>query len=144
MAASARLDMLKYVLASLIVGGAAGFIPTYLQLRDARNELAAVEERLNADLATAREDLLVSDIHSRVAILASHVREGDFETARRLSTQLYDEVDQALLVVAGDDAKRRLTTLSRTRDQITAALALSDPKALETLERLFTLLGGSI
>ena len=98
-------------------------------------QLEATEERLVSDLATAREDLVVSDIHSRLGLLVTTVRQSDFEAARELSTQLYDETEGALLVVADADAKRRLQTLAQTRDEVTAALALNEPQALDTLER---------
>ncbi len=136
--------MFKYVLASLIVGAGAGFIPTYLQLRDARMQLTATEERLNTELATARESVLVSHVHSLLGLVIVHVRQGEYDKARELSTQLFDETDKALLVVSDADAKRRLQTLAQTRDQVTGALALNDPKVLEPLDRLFLLLGESL
>ncbi len=138
------MRILKYVLASLIAGGAIGFIPTYLQLRDARAQQTATAEQLNAELAEVREDLVLSDIHSRLGLLIQHVRQDNFVRAQALSTRLYDEIDQAMLVVADADAKRRLQTLAQTRDQVTAALARNEPQSLETLERLFGLLGGSL
>lgn len=135
---------LKIVLASLIVGAAVGFIPLYMQLREVRAQLETTEERLNAELAVAREDLILSDTHSRLGLLITRVRQSDFEKARGTSTQLYDQAEQALLIVEDADTQRRLRTLTDTRDDVTAALALNDPRALDTLERLFVLLGDSL
>lgn len=138
------MRILKFVLAGLIAGGAIGFIPTYLQLREARVQLEQTQENLSARIAEQSRLLAVSQVHSRLGLLASAARSEDFPKAQSLSTKLYDSVDAAAELVEDSDAKRRLLTLRQTRDQVTASLARADPTIADTLDRVFVLLGDSI
>ena len=137
-----RLFLVGFV--ALIVGLLAGWTPAYLQLRDVEAQAAANEERLQADLSEAQRKLAVSSVHSRLAILLSEVREGNFEQAQRTSTTLYDQVDGTLASLPDGDDKRRLLTLKETRDEVTAKLAVGDESVAQPLERLFGLLRASL
>jgi hypothetical protein len=138
------MAIFKYVLAALLVGGAAGFIPMYLQLNDARSQAEATESRLIMELVESKTDLAVSNLHSQLGVLLMQVRGADFDAARKTSTRLYNGIDDALEVVEDADDQRRLRTLVETRDQVTAALALNDGTVVETLDRLFGLLSASV
>lgn len=138
------MDLFKYVIAALLVGGAIGFIPTYLQLSDARAQAVATETRLTMELDESRRHLALSSIHSQLGVLLLQVRESNFETARKTSTSLYTSIDDTLAIVEADDDQRRLRTLAATRDEVTAALALNDATVVGVLERLFGLLSASL
>ena len=138
------MNLFKYVLIALLVGGAIGFIPTYLQLSDARAQAVATETRLTMELEESRRHLALSGIHSQLGILLLQVRESNFEAARKTSTSLYNSIDDALAIVEADDDQRRLRTLAATRDEVTAALALNDATVVGVLERLFGLLSASL
>lgn len=138
------MDLFKYVIAALLVGGAIGFIPTYLQLSDAREQAVATETRLTMELDESRRHLALSNIHSQLGVLLLQVRESNFETARKTSTSLYNSIDDTLAIVEADDDQRRLRTLAATRDEVTAALALNDATVVGVLERLFGLLSASL
>ncbi len=138
------MDLFKYVIAALLVGGAIGFIPTYLQLSDARAQAVATETRLTMELDESRRHLALSSIHSQLGVLLLQVRESNFETARKTSTSLYNSIDDTLAIVEADDDQRRLRTLAATRDEVTAALALNDATVVGVLERLFGLLSASL
>lgn len=138
------MNLFKYVLIALLVGGAIGFIPTYLQLRDARAQAVATETRLMMELEESRRHLALSSIHSQLGVLLLEVRESNFEAARKTSTSLYNSIDDTLAIVEADDDQRRLRTLGATRDEVTAALALKDATVVGVLERLFGLLSASL
>ena len=138
------MDLFKYVIAALLVGGAIGFIPTYLQLSDARAQAVATETRLTMELDESRRHLALSSIHSQLGVLLLEVRESNFEAARKTSTSLYNSIDDTLAIVEADDDQRRLRTLAATRDEVTAALALNDATVVGVLERLFGLLSASL
>ena len=131
-------------LVALVVGLIAGALPLYVRARNAEAQAAAMEERLQGELAQAQRALAISNVHSRLAILLSQVRRGEFEPAQRTSTDLYDRVDGALASLEDGDDKRRLLTLKETRDEVTAKLAVADVSVAQTLERLFDLLGASL
>ncbi len=138
------MDLFKYVIAALLVGGAIGFIPTYLQLSDARAQAVATETRLTMELDESRRHLALSSIHSQLGVLLLEVRASNFEAARKTSTSLYNSIDDTLAIVEADDDQRRLRTLAATRDEVTAALALNDATVVGILERLFGLLSASL
>ena len=138
------MDLFKYVIAALLVGGAIGFIPTYLQLSDARAQAVATETRLTMELDESRRHLALSSIHSQLGVLLLEVRESNFEAARKTSTSLYNSIDDTLAIVEVDYDQRRLRTLAATRDEVTAALALNDATVVGVLERLFGLLSASL
>lgn len=138
------MDLFKYVIAALLVGGAIGFIPTYLQLSDARAQAVATETRLTMELEESRRHLALSSIHSQLGVLLLEVRASNFEAARKTSTSLYNSIDDTLAIVEADDDQRRLRTLAATRDEVTAALALNDATVVGVLERLFGLLSASL
>ena len=138
------MDLFKYVIAALLVGGAIGFIPTYLQLSDARAQAVATETRLTMELEESRRHLALSSIHSQLGVLLLQVRESNFDGARKTSTNLYNSIDDTLAIVEADDDQRRLRTLAATRDEVTAALALNDATVVGVLERLFGLLSASL
>jgi hypothetical protein len=138
------MNLFKYVVIALLVGGAIGFIPTYLQLRDSRAQAVATETRLTMELAESRRHLALSSIHSQLGVLLLEVRESNFEAAGKTSTSLYNSIDDTLAIVEADDDLRRLRTLAATRDEVTAALALNDATVVGVLERLFGLLSASI
>jgi hypothetical protein len=131
-------------LVALVVGLIAGASPLYLRARNAETQAAAMEERLQGELAQLQRALGISNVHSRLAILLSQVRRGEFEPAQRTSTDLYDRVDGALASLEDGDDRRRLLTLRETRDEVTAKLAVADVSVAQTLERLFELLGASL
>lgn len=138
------MDLFKYVIAALLVGGAIGFIPTYLQLSDARAQAVATETRLTMELDESRRHLALSSIHSQLGVLLLEVRGSNFEAAGKTSTSLYNSIDDTLAIVEADDDQRRLRTLAATRDEVTAALALNDATVVGVLERLFGLLSASL
>jgi hypothetical protein len=138
------MRMLLVGLVAVIVGLLAGAVPLYMQLRDLEASSAAAEEQMQIELAQSQRRLAISSIHSKLAILASEVRAGEFENAQRTSTMLYDQVDGVLASLDDGDDKRRLLTIKETRDEVTAKLAVADPAILQALDRLFTLLGASL
>lgn len=131
-------------LVALLVGALAGYAPMYLNLREARAQAEAAEQQLTMERDQARQELAVSNLHSRLGILLMQVRAADFAGARQTSTKLYDGVNAAIEASANADDERRLRTIAETRDQVTAALALNDPAIEETIWRLFELLSASL
>jgi hypothetical protein len=129
---------------SLLAGALIAAVPLYIQLRDARQTSTAEIERLTAELAAARRALTVSSIHSRLGLLLSSVRAGDFAAASRGSGSLYDDAARAADEAQDPDAQRRLRTFLSSRDEVTAALATEDPKVADRLEQLFRLLAASL
>ena len=129
---------------ALLAGALLGFVPTYLQLRDARAQGVAAEERMQADISALHERAVVSDVHSRLGLLLVRLQQGDFDGARSLSTRVFDDASQAADQVEDRDAKRRLATVGESRDSVTAGIAQSDPATTDTVSRLFELLGGSL
>lgn len=138
------MKVFQFVAAALLVGGAVGFIPTYLQLREAQTQAQTVEQQLTVERDEAQSRLRLSSIHSRLGILLTQVRRSEFEAARQTSTQMFDEVNAALEVTENADDQRRLQTIKQLRDQVTAALALNDPAVLNDLEQSFDLLSASL
>jgi hypothetical protein len=133
-----------FVAAALLVGALAGYAPMYLNLRDARAQAEAAEQQLTMERDLARQELAISNLHSRLGILLMQVRAADFAGARQTSTNLYDAVNAAIETSGDADDERRLRTIAETRDQVTAALALNDPAIEETIWRLFGLLSASL
>lgn len=121
------------ILIGFILGLAVGFVPSYLNLREARAELEDLRPRA-----------AVSEVHSRLGILLARVEGGEWRPAAAASTEAFDRV-QALLETAEDpDLKRRLLTASQARDEVTAAIAAGDPVAAGDVRRLVLLLGESL
>ena len=133
-----------FVAAALLIGALAGYLPMYLNLRDARAQAEATEQQLTMERDQARQELAISNVHSRLGILLMQVRAADFAAARETSTNFYDGVNAAIEATANADDERRLRTVAETRDQVTAALALNDPAIEETIWRLFGLLSASL
>jgi hypothetical protein len=133
-----------FVAVALLVGALAGYAPMYIDLRDARAQAEAAEQQLTIERDQARQELAISDLHSKLGILLMQVRAADFAGGRQTSTKLYDGVNAAIEVSGDADDERRLRTIAETRDQVTAALALNDPAIEETIWRLFGLLSASL
>ena len=138
------LKKFKWVAGALVVGAVIGFGSVYIELQDARAVARASEQRLQMELASTREKLLVAEVHGRLAILAQALREGDLAAAERVSTKLFDHVTEAADQVQDADSQRRLLTVSRSRDEVTKAIAVRDPQAAATVERLFGLMSASV
>ena len=138
------MKTVAFVAAALLIGALAGYLPMYLNLRDARAEAEATEQQLTMERDQARQELSISNLHSRLGILLMQVRAADFAAARQTSTNFYDGVNAAIAATEDADDERRLRTIAETRDQVTAALALNDPAIEETIWRLFGLLSASL
>lgn len=134
----------RNILIALSIGALAAAIPLYLQLRDVEQVAAAEIERLQAEASAARTGLAVSSIHSRLGLLASAVRSGDFAAASQLSGPLYDDAGRVADSLEDADTQRRIRTFVDSRDEVTAALATQDPAVIERLDQLFRLLGASL
>ncbi len=133
-----------FVLAAFVVGAIVGYVPASLELGEVQEQAQATEDQLTAELEDARGELMMSSIHSKLGILWNRVRQADFESAGAVSTELFDEIDAALDHIDDPDDERRLRTAAEARDEITAALALTDPAIEETIERLFRLVSASL
>ncbi len=132
------------VVGALLVGALAGYVPMYLDLRDARAQAQATEQQLTMERDEARKGLAISNLHSQMGILLMQVRAADFAAARQTSTKLFDGVNAAIESAANANDERRLRTIAETRDQVTAALTLNDPAIEETIWKLFGLLSASL
>ncbi|MEZ5365877.1 MAG: hypothetical protein R2748_26980 [Bryobacterales bacterium] len=131
-------------LVCLLVGLLAGWAPAYFKQAEFEKQAMATEEKLLGEISEVQQKLAISQIHSKLAILESQVRKGDFSLAQATSTKLYDQIDGALTAIPEGDDKRRLLTIKDTRDDVTAKLAVGDSSVLETIDRLFTLLSASL
>ena len=134
----------RNILIAVIVGALAAAVPLYLQLRDVEQTTTAEIERLHGELDAARTGLAISSLHSRLGLLASAVRSGDFAAAGQLSSILYDDAARVAAGIEDADTQRRLRTFVDSRDEVTAALATEDPQIAERLDQLFRLLGASL
>lgn|GEM_PF-3740855 len=136
---TARNIFIAFLLGALIVA-----VPLYVQLRDVRQTSSAEIERLQAELDSAQAALAISSIHSRLGLLASAVRSGDFAAASQLSSPLYDEAGRVADRMENSDARRRLKMFVDSRDEVTSALATENPEILDRLDQLFRMLGASL
>lgn len=134
----------RNILIALLVGALVAGVPLYTQLRDVEQTTTAEIERLQAELGAARTGLAVSSIHSRLGLLASAVRSGDFAAAGQLSSVLYDDAARVVTEIEDADTQRRLRTFVDSRDEVTAALATEDPAVAARLDQLFRLIGASL
>lgn len=134
----------RNILIALILGALAAAAPLYLQLRDMEQTTTAEIERLQGELGAARSGLAISSVHSRLGLLASAVRSGDFAAAGQMSSLVYDDAARIAAEIEDADTQRRLRTFVDSRDEVTAALATQDPQIADRLDQLFRLLGASL
>ncbi len=138
------MNQARNIAIALLAGVVIAAVPLYLQLRDLRQTSSAEVDRLTASLSTANHALAVSGIHSRLGLLVSTVRAGDFAAASQASGKLYDDAARVAGEIQEPDAQRRLRTFVSSRDEVTAGLATEDPKIADRLDQLFRLLAASL
>lgn len=123
----------RNVLIGFLIGLAAGFIPSYMSLREVR-----------AELDELRPKAAVSDVHSKLSVLLARVDGGEWGPAAAASTAAFDAVNRLAESTEDPDLKRRLLTASQSRDEITAAIAAGDPIVEGDVRRLVLLLAESL
>lgn len=120
-------------IAALVLGLLIGFIPTYLQLRDADARV----ERLETQAA-------LSDAHSRMAQLLLAAQEERWGDAQSASTPAFESVESALAYSGDPETSRRLLTASQARDEIVAGIATGDRQAVRSIRLIVDLLAKSL
>jgi hypothetical protein len=120
-------------IAALVVGLLIGFVPTYLQLRDADARAERYETRA-----------LLSDAHSRMSQLLLATQEERWGDAQSAATPAFQSVESALAVAADPETSRRLMTASQSRDEIIAGLATGDRQTVRSIRLIVDLLAKSL
>lgn len=114
--------------ALIVIAFLVGFLPQYRQLTASRETTATLQTRLDA--AEAR--LRLVDVLGHQLRLSEAVQARNYGEAAALSSAYFDAVRQEASR-AGGDTSAVLSSILASRDQVTAAIAGTDPNLELTL-----------
>jgi hypothetical protein len=116
----------------LIVVGAflAGFWPQYRRASDARSELEALQNRLA--LVEGRDRL--ASLLGRLLQLSDAIGARNFGEAAGVSSMFFEEVRVEASRANQPDVAQTLEAIHQTRDQVTTAIAQTDPSVAVLLK----------
>ncbi len=107
----------------------AGFWPEHRRRTGLEERLAATERQLDA----ARAQVRLGDVLGQLLRLSDAVAQRNYGQAAMLSSVYFDHVREEASRAASPTVREALEQILRSRDQVTAALARSDPSIASTL-----------
>jgi len=107
----------------------AGFWPEHRRRTGLEERLAATERQLDA----ARAQVRLGEVFGQLLRLSDAVSQRNYGQAAMLSSMYFDRVREEAARAASPPVKTALEQIQRSRDQVTAALARSDPSIASTL-----------
>ena len=142
------MDMVPWILGSLIVGFLLGLVPMWVQSRQSsksfseatdQSDLARTQNALTS--ALAEQQLNLARMQNALASAAIDARRGDYESARQSTSDFFtylrvatDKVDDSALSLAQREGLQPLLT---QRDEIITLLARGDLASAERLSDLY-------
>ena len=115
---------------SLVLAYVAGFWPEQRRLVDAQSQVRALEARL----ASAEDRVRLGEILGQLLRLSDAVDARNYGEAATLSSAFFDEVRAEAFRNGQPEAKDVLNGILGTRDQVTTAIARTDPGLSDTLK----------
>ncbi len=107
----------------------AGFWPQHQRLTEADNEVQALQQKL----AAAEARLRVGDLLGQLLRLSDAVMAHNYGQATTLSSDYFDRVREEVPRAGRPEVTQALQRILQTRDQVTSALARTDPSVASTL-----------
>lgn len=93
-------------------------------------------QELEEELEVARRDVAFTQLESTLAAAAVQAHRGDYEAARRLTSEFFTAL-QANIERAPTDTREELNAILAERDEIITLLSRADPQGRETLTSTF-------
>ena len=125
--------MKRYLAGGIVVAVAlayvAGFWPQQRRLSDAQAQILTLEDRL----AAAEGRVRLAEVLGRLLHLSDAVTAKNYGEAATLSSAFFDSVGREASRTDRPDVKAALESILGTRDQVTTAIAGTDPMLSVTL-----------
>ena len=88
------MNRFKLFLVALLIGLLVGFVPVYLNSRDASKRASAAQQKLEADLARLQQQVRLLQLHAQLGMLLHEVEEKNFGQAKLRSTRFFDSLSE--------------------------------------------------
>src|ERR1051326_285620 len=121
-----RMQKIAAALTVLALAFLLGFVPQYLQKRQAQRELAVSIEKLK-----------LSELRDLAGLMLLESLRQNYGVARDYSSQYFDKLRETSEGVNNPTLKISLQKLLNDRDTVTAALSKADPASASQLQGMF-------
>jgi hypothetical protein len=126
-----NLILLLIALALLGTAYLAGYWPQHKLVTQSQQQL----ETNQAQLATAQDRLRLYALQNRLSRMIDVVREKNYGSAAKLSSEFFNGVRSEILEARNPQAKAVLQDVLAARDSVTSKLAVADPTVIDLLNQ---------
>jgi hypothetical protein len=139
------MDRVKSLLVRLGIGAGGltlGFLVGYLSQVGARRTVQDSLDATRQELQTARSELQLHGLQTRVGAAVAEAARGNFERARQLAASFYQELDSVAPSVTDATTQEAIRNALRERDEMITLLSRAAPESVARLMMLYTRLYG--